>query len=709
MFIRVSAIIIASLFLSLSASGTELPSTDNNTLAAAAGQMKLKNYSSAARLAMDSPENGRRDLLAGIAGLKRKRYEEASNWLAKAAKSYPLLADYALYYQAESDSRSGRKTEAMAVLKTLLEEYPESPLARRAHLRKGDLLFEADDYLSAEEVYQNFVAKYASGNDALQASYRSAICKEKKGDTSGAMAILRSIWLNSPASSLAAKAEEDINRLPSAGVPPVSAQDLFKRGSSLYYQNRYESALATFRSIDPKQEKKEFKEKLSLKIGQTLLKLRRYQDAEQSLKALTSSDARKEIRSEASYLMARAVEKSGRDEEAIAAYRKVATDFPDCAEADDSLLDAAFVRKFQNRPEDVVRQLEKLLENYPKTTLKQRAIWETAWAEYLAGNKPASAEEFRKLFKTEEYRERALFWHARASAASGDTAAAAEDYASLRKEYPFGFYTLRIAAKTAEPAEESIPSLPADPKESIPLPEGFERVKALISLGLMEDAGTELASIRKKSVKGKPDPGLARLYLEIGNHNAAMSLYNSSMLKRSADSRKAWAFLYPRAYGELILKYSEKAGVDPNLAFAVMRAESSFAPSATSPVGARGLMQLMPQTAALVLHEKKIDPDRLYDPELNIRLGTKHLRELIDSYNGNLVAVIASYNAGAHNVNRWLKTYSTLQTEEFIESIPFGETRDYVKKVLASADLYKRLYQNPSKSPLVREDFKASP
>ena len=712
MFIRnISAITFFALFLSLPAAGNESPAAADNTLAAVARAMKLKNYSSAVNRAKDSPESGQRDLLAGIAALKLKRYDEASKSLAKGAESYPLLADYALYYQAESDSRSGRKNEAVITLKTLLKVYPESPLARRALLREGDLLFDTADFLSAEAVYQKFVEKYASGNDSLQASYKTALCREQRGDTSGAAAILRSIWLNSPASPWATKAEEDIKRLPAADVSPpaYSAQELFKRGSSLYDQRRYESALATFRSIDPKQEKKEFSEKLSLKIGQTLLKLRRYKDAEQSLKALASSDARKEIRSEASYLLAKAVEKSGRDEEAITAYRKVAADFPDCAEADNSLLDAAFVRKFQNRPADVVRQLGGLLDTYPRTTLKNRVIWEAGWAEYLAGNKPAAAEQFRKLFNVEEYRERALYWHARSSAAAGDAAAATEDYSNLRKEYPFGFYSLRIPATAAEPVEEPVPSLPVDPKESFPFPEGFERVKALIFLGLIEDAGTELAFVRKKSGKGKPDPGLARLYLEIGNHNAAMSLYNSSMLKRSIDSRRAWALLYPRAFGELILKYSDKAGVDPSLAFAVMRAESSFAPAATSPVGARGLMQLMPHTAALVLHEKKIDPDRLYDPELNIRLGTKHLRELIDKYDGNLVAVIASYNAGAHNVNRWLKTYTGLQTEEFIESIPFGETRDYVKKVLTSADLYKRLYQNPSKSPLAMGDLKASP
>jgi soluble lytic murein transglycosylase len=150
--------------------------------------------------------------------------------------------------------------------------------------------------------------------------------------------------------------------------------------------------------------------------------------------------------------------------------------------------------------------------------------------------------------------------------------------------------------------------------------------------------------------------------------------------------------LYPRAFGDLVIKYSARAGIEPSLAYAVMRAESSYSPAATSPVGARGLMQLMPQTAAQIMHEKKTDPEKLYDPELNIKLGTRHLRDLMDLNADNLTAVIASYNAGGTNVNRWLKTFANLNNEEFIESIPFGETRDYVKKVLTTAALYRRLY-----------------
>jgi len=681
--------------LPFSASAADAPNKPENPFVPAAAQLKLKNYSAALRIAAELPENGQRHLLMGFAEFKRGRNVEAAELLGKAAKSYPLLADYALYYQAEALRRAGRSPEAILVLKTLQKGYPDSPLFKKSLLLEADTLFESEEYGPAEPVFLKFIEQYPSGKDALQASYRLAICREKKGDAVGAAVLLRSLWLNSPASTQAAKAEADLKRLAAAGVAvkPYTSQELFKRAATLFEQRRYEQTVTALAAISTNNEKRDFIDRIELKTGQALLKAKQYQNAENRLKDLSLFDTRDEVRAEAAYLMARAIEKSGRDEEAFAAYKAVAEAFPESAEADNALLDAAFIRKFQNRPKEAVELLDSLLTAYPNTGLKQRVAWESGWANYLAGNLNVAAVHFKKLFTVDDYRERALFWHGKATAATGDNAAAEASFTLLRKEFPFGFYALSLQNGKAEELEKSVPVLAGNMSELLPLPEGHERVKALIALGLMDDASAELAVSRKRLAKGKADAGLARLYLELGNYSGAMSLYNSSMLNRSPESLFAWAFLYPKAYGELVNKYSQQAGIDPSLAFAVMRAESSFAPKATSPVGARGLMQLMPQTAAMVMHEKKIDPERLYDPELNIRLGTKHLRELIDKYDGNKTAVIASYNAGANNVNRWLKTYANLKGEEFIESIPFGETRDYVKKVLAVAALYKRLYE----------------
>jgi soluble lytic murein transglycosylase len=104
-------------------------------------------------------------------------------------------------------------------------------------------------------------------------------------------------------------------------------------------------------------------------------------------------------------------------------------------------------------------------------------------------------------------------------------------------------------------------------------------------------------------------------------------------------------------------------------------------------------MQLMPSTAKQTAREKgTFDPLRLTIPEYNIRLGTKHFRELLAGYDGDVVYSIAAYNAGSAAVGRWLKSLKGLKKDEFIECIPYQETRDYVKKVYTSAATYRQLY-----------------
>jgi soluble lytic murein transglycosylase len=105
-------------------------------------------------------------------------------------------------------------------------------------------------------------------------------------------------------------------------------------------------------------------------------------------------------------------------------------------------------------------------------------------------------------------------------------------------------------------------------------------------------------------------------------------------------------------------------------------------------------MQLMPATAAMVegAGRKSLPVEKLKEPELNISYGTKHMKDLLTEYDNNIIAVIASYNAGGKTVNRWLKNFGTFPQDEFIEQIPYGETRDYVKKVLAATAIYSRLY-----------------
>jgi len=145
---------------------------------------------------------------------------------------------------------------------------------------------------------------------------------------------------------------------------------------------------------------------------------------------------------------------------------------------------------------------------------------------------------------------------------------------------------------------------------------------------------------------------------------------------------------FPKAFDKKIHQHASRQEIDPAWAFAIARRESSFMTDARSSVGAKGLMQLMPNTAKQLKHGS-VSRRYLYDAENNIKLGTKYLRKLLDKNKGNPVLATASYNAGPYRVKRWLKDSKAMPADIWIETIPFKETRNYVKSVLAYQEIYR--------------------
>ena len=153
--------------------------------------------------------------------------------------------------------------------------------------------------------------------------------------------------------------------------------------------------------------------------------------------------------------------------------------------------------------------------------------------------------------------------------------------------------------------------------------------------------------------------------------------------------------VYPKKYSEYVDKYAEQYNVDENLVYSVIKVESNFDVNVTSNKNAKGLMQLLDSTAQELAQEENMEYNEntsLYNPEINIMLGTKYLSKLLDKYNNNIYMAVIAYNAGIGNVDKWISNNIISEDGSDIENVPYKETNSYVRKIIRDYNIYKKIY-----------------
>jgi soluble lytic murein transglycosylase len=671
-----------------------ISSRADDLVSLAAAQFREKDYNDAYSLAKKSAESPQRSFLLGTAALRLGKGDEALPLLAEAEHKLPLVADYAALYQAEALMKQKRYAEAVAKAVSVARAYPGSLLVRRADKLAADSLFGAGDYRGALKAYQAFVEQYAAGGDSVDALFQSGRSREAIGDREGAAQAYRSVWLNNPASAQAKQSRERLADLEMSGVKAAgfAPEELLRRASSLFTRNEFTAALKTLATIPTDGQPPGFASRVDFRTGMTHYRLRNFMLAEKYFLGATASPVA-DISSEARFWRAKSLERLDQDAKAYALYMGLLDEGKKQEFADDALIEAAGLRKNMGSFAEAARLFELLPKSFPESKFAPRAVWEAAWCRYLAGDYTVAAEAFKAQLKDDSMREKALYWLARTleNTANAD---AAVYYRQLADEYPAGFYATWY--RDRQGIADMRQSLgPRNALAELPLVSGFEKPRLLAALGMVEEARSEMAAARKRIGDRKVSfPGLARTYLETGDYGSAIALFlQNRPIKWETASLPLWTAGYPVAYTEQIRQQAAANGLSEGLVFALVRAESSFSPTIKSGAGAIGLMQLMPATARQTAGEKgHFDPQRLVSPDCNLTLGTRHLRELLKGFDGDVVYSIAAYNAGATAVERWKKSFKGLKKDEFIENIPYQETREYVKKVYASAATYRRLY-----------------
>lgn len=227
----------------------------------------------------------------------------------------------------------------------------------------------------------------------------------------------------------------------------------------------------------------------------------------------------------------------------------------------------------------------------------------------------------------------------------------------------------------------------------------------LIALGLHELARWELIEVEKRTRNVSYLRMLISGYEKISSYHRSAAIAELSFgREREAQGleggRALWMSTFPQAFKPWVTKFADRAGTPHEWVWSIMRAESLYKHDVISPVGAKGLLQIMPFTGrnlARLAGDPENEAPNLIDPQTNIRLGAQYLARLKQKFKGSLPLAAAAYNAGPHRVETWLVNFGHLETDEFIEHIPFLETRNYVKKVVRNHTFYRRLYAKDQK------------
>ena len=347
-----------------------------------------------------------------------------------------------------------------------------------------------------------------------------------------------------------------------------------------------------------------------------------------------------------------------------------------------------------------------------------------AEAEFMAGwvalqylNKPDLAiGHFRKLsggVSTPISKSRAEYWSGRAASASGAKEEAAKYYAAAAS-YPTTFYGQLATAALASGGNEGKLHLPEDPKQTADVQKRFAGKELVRAARILKDIGRErelwtimlhLADITEDR---EELAALSDLALSFGDQKLSLRIAKAASLRNIVLAEHA----YPTS---AMPNWTHKGPpVEKALVYGLSRQESEFDPNALSPAGARGLMQLMPGTARIVARQIGVpySPGRLTDPDYNATLGAAHLGDLVENeFSGSYIMSIAAYNAGASRVRQWVAKYgdprsTAVDPIDWIENIPFSETRNYVQRVMENMEVYRGRLSGQAEPVRIDEDLR---
>ena len=644
-------------------------------------------------------------LALGHAYLLDKRYAEAESALAQARRADGELSDYVDFLDAQASQGAGDDPAAENILHGFTSRYPESIFDDQAPELEANVLLTMNKLAAARQILAGAAGSPAADRPGFQLVEGEV--EQALGQQQAAEATFKRVLLSHPLSPEAQIARAKLTE--TGAEATLTVADLRSLADAYYNAGRYDEASEQFRVL-AREPGLDAATLAGFAVSEAACQLK--------LKRLTVSEATAlpDTPDENGAHRLDLLMELARDRDDADAQKQIVSEmesrFPHSPWLADALFSSGNMYLLKRDYPTAIQYYGELATRFPNDKNAAAAHWRSGWLSYRLGlyqNAERMFDEQIRLYPAAVETVSALYWRGRLyETLDHNSALAAANYRTIIRAYQHFFY--------AQMARKRLPTLggtqPAsDPQldrfQPLPLPHLVDTFPEdsphLAKARLLANAG--LNEYIAQEIKADPDSSSwsalaeAQIYSSYGEiFRAIRSLKRALPGSASASIESIplvyWRILFPEPWWDTIQAESAKNNLDPYLVASLIRQESEFDPSAISRANAYGLMQLLPSVGKKMAHEEGIasfQTFQLLDPAMNIRLGTRYLRQTLDRFGGVQEYALAAYNAGDSRVVEWQAAGPYSGIDEFVESIPFTQTREYVEAILRNEETYKAI------------------
>jgi len=705
------------------------PSLEAQLQSLASAYRENENAGNRARLLAFCQRNAKSPLAAlgffllGYSDFQDDKFPEAKEALEKSSRSGISIQDYVAFYLASTAFEIKEFKECQNQLRDFSSRFPKTPLSAKARLLFWQSSLELKDGQAVLDSLKS-VAGLESNADAL---FYQAQAHELLRDPSKALLIYQKLYYQFPLYANAATVAQNLSTLGGADLEIVKEWRT-GRIEKLLAGRKYHDAFKDVQLLFASEPAAANQPQYLLWQGLSQFGTAQYYAAIQTLKPLRNAPV--EIAGQALFTVAECYRKLDNYSQFRQTAEDMETGFAKSPWWEEALFSVGNYNLVRRDLDESLAFYQRIVERFPNGARVKDSHWRVAWYTYRGGNIERALELFidhLSRFPDSEHRAAALYWVGRAQLRLGNPVDARQVFQTVLQRFPTQYYgQLARAQLAAGSSQERVAYRPDLRLEKVlaniststrtpanvdltPIRSGsladWPRAKILADLQLFELAAQELQYRPAYGSSRTLDFHIAQLLVKAKNF-----VQSTGVLRRvfpdyldlpfNALPREIWEMFYPINYENIITREATKYAIDPFLIMALIRQESAFNPKAVSSANAHGLMQLLPSTARRLARGMNIPRSsaaRLHEPEVNIQFGMRYFSDLLKQFGGQTEKVLASYNAGEHRVESWMSEGTYADSAEFVDTIPFSETRNYVKIINRNYFFYKALYGSESR------------